>query len=751
MKITFTDGQENRVIVEKQNERDTSIFFAQYQRANAVYVALSDAANGRKEVDNNIIAFCGDRGTGKTSCMESFREQLVDSNAQYIYALKTIDPSFFDDNHNILQLILGQIYQAVQDFKTASERSEMFNLHQCEVVLVELNKAIRYLKYLSKPDEKPHYYDGLEELEYLAAGLHLKNCIAGVVREFLHLIGRRQLIVSIDDLDLNTVGSYTMAEHIRKYLAIDSCIILLSVNVDQLVDVIKVQLEKNEAGSDESYGMAVKYITKFLPMGNRVLMPSLENYCNAEFEYRIGNQSVHFNSIKEAVTQMIFWKTGYLFYNSKGSSSLVVPRSLRSMRQLMHLLAPMTDHYGLELETLRANQQIFRDYFFHTWTKQLDKPFRERIDKILQTTNTLSLNKTVVSQLADAGKDKDLSRFADILNQGNYAYNISLGDVMSIMEYMSQDESDRQLQLFLFFIRSYYSMRLYEAYDDITENPKKELYPETDAEAREIYATDALFDSTNELQKIVNGQFFTYASNDLLPENSADYSRDLHLINGEILTDHLRRLLGQSEIKDEADRAKFRLIEFFILCVSRGVSLKKTTDSWAKKRDISLPVHSMFNHTRKHMVFDVIAPFYNVLNLKNTYNRFNSWLPKNLYDFAKSRDWTLLSRLGAAVPNREFLTDAVIRNAEVLAAMGEKLKEQRTHRRPSEDYKCLSEFYGDIISSEMRTYPREVDGEPYTIRFGFLKKLQKVLKDCDPQFFAAVFSPVDMELNIQQV
>lgn len=63
MKIKFKDGEENIPIIENAAQSETSVFKNQYILADKIFKTLKEDATARKY--NNIISFCGDRGTGK--------------------------------------------------------------------------------------------------------------------------------------------------------------------------------------------------------------------------------------------------------------------------------------------------------------------------------------------------------------------------------------------------------------------------------------------------------------------------------------------------------------------------------------------------------------------------------------------------------------------------------------------------------------------------------------------------------------
>lgn len=775
MKLEFIDGQENLVITEGADKRDSSLFKVQYALADKILEGISGDTDEHKERRNynNIIAFCGDRGTGKTSCMMSSRNQLQKTtDAKYEKAIEgknddeikqikkdfvfldAIDPSFFDETHNILELVLGNMYRSIEVMK--DRKAELFNN-----VVVEFNKVMRYMKYLSSPQDKERFYDALQELESLSAGLELQKKISDLFALYLTLMDGKLLVITIDDLDLNIQGAYTMSEYIRKYLTNEHCIILLSVKIDQLVEAIKLNIIKsNNVSLDEAHSMAVKYVTKLLPLGNRVNMPDLEDYCNYELDYIINGQTVQYHSVKESVTHVIFWKTGYLFYNSKGRSSYIVPRNLRSLRQLLHLLNTLPPHDKTKPEALHESQRIFKNYFYRTWTQQLTDKYNKVVNMILANDNYLTFNKTVVSQLAtirDFSKNDELS---SIVNPSNYAYNVSMGDVMNVLEYLSQDESDHQLQLLVFFVRSLCSMKLYEAYDQVTENMDTEHYPvKPDDNKSEIYSTDALFDRANALQKLVNGQYFNFEKTPVIaPQAKSKYSRSFQPINGEKLGQKLKELVEKPAL-DENDKKVFRLIEFFMLTTSRYQRMYQTFSSIDKNRTISDPEHLMdFTSQTKNLVFDVVSIFYNVLNLKVTYNKFSEYIwsepneNNNLYKYAIEKDWTLLHKMING-ENRNyddthmhgFLSDAVLRNAEVISAVTELIRSNRYKIKGDNSKDYLKKFYNAISNTDMRTYQAEKGADSYKIEFYFLTFVQGVLEEANIEFFDSIYGELDEE------
>ena len=182
------------------------------------------------------------------------------------------------------------------------------------------------------------------------------------------------MLICVDDLDLNISEGFKMAEMIRKYLVNPYSIILIAVKVEQLIDVIANNYRNNTSTeivhSTQCEEMAQKYVDKLLPRGNRIPMPLITDFCerNLQFVDDNGIASVaepNF-SVKEKVVQMIFQKTGYVFYNTQHLSP-IVPKNLRSLRHLFGLLYSLPDARNEEWEDNETGREIFKDYFLGTW------------------------------------------------------------------------------------------------------------------------------------------------------------------------------------------------------------------------------------------------------------------------------------------------------------------------------------------------------------------------------------------------
>lgn len=562
-RIVFYNGEETGHVLETDSFQN-SLFREQYTFALKLFKSIYSSQGPV----SNIIAFCGDRGEGKTSCMLSFMELLKNDSelhkfesilpfkADDVEILDVIDPAFFDKKHNLIELVLGQMYGKIAG-KSIQDADYSVKLNERNNLLRYFQKAKRHLGHLEK--EKRELYDELEELDALSAGVKLEECIGLLFEEYLKFQNKKKIVLAIDDLDLNMTEGYKMAEQIRKYLNHKSCILLIGLNVSQLSTVIQnsiaKELKTSPSESPELSVMASKYVMKLIPYGNRILMPSIGELCNMKLQIcRRGDalkELKDLNSVKDEVTRLIFMKTRYLFYNEKGSVSPIVPMNLRSLRLLLGMLMHMEDFEDNKSHS--GNKRIFKSYFFNEWAKCLDS-HQDFIKDLLDYRDLSGINIFVITYLNEICFKFGYTHFSFGIEPGTFSeYDISVGYVLKAITYMANTNSDNETKRLIFFLRSFYSMKLYELYDVISET-EGGLYPSVASDDAEVVKVDTMFKNVNQLQKLLNGSYFRYEQNSLLAPKLKKYPRDLHSIDGKAYNALLKNVA--------AGLTKFNDIEF---------------------------------------------------------------------------------------------------------------------------------------------------------------------------------------------
>lgn len=257
----FYVGEETKPVVENLKRLKESIFSYHIDKSiHLIDEHLSvdpKEANDAQDYVNNIIAFVGERGAGKTSCMcsvISILQELQNKKAyntsfdnlktlpqKRIHALKLIDPSFFDAVHNILEIIIGEMYNRTSRDLSTSITVDKEN--EARKLLKSFQAIKRDMLYVDK-NTRFERDEELEELSLLAAGVDLRTGIQKLIADYLSYFNSDVLLISIDDIDLNVKLAYEMVEQIRKYLILPNVMILMAVKIDQLSMVIQENLSK---------------------------------------------------------------------------------------------------------------------------------------------------------------------------------------------------------------------------------------------------------------------------------------------------------------------------------------------------------------------------------------------------------------------------------------------------------------------------------------------------------------------------
>ena len=280
-------------------------------------VTLNGALRGRL---NNIIAFCADRGQGKTSAMRSFSRELQnlqnksyaskkdENEANAFWQQKNqfknvdmpqmcfigyIDPTTMSTGESILQIILSRMFNEFNQYieNDAHQNRKLYNntYNQNKIDLIQqFSKCFHSAEVLKNKVDNDIDEDNLDRISELGDSSNLLAAIYKLVHQYLSFFGLKEnacLVIQIDDADMNFESTYRMLEDIRKYLLIPNVIILIATNMEQLENTIEQHfingyqqsLKHNESMVDVEYchQVAELYLEKAIPNTRRVFLPTL--------------------------------------------------------------------------------------------------------------------------------------------------------------------------------------------------------------------------------------------------------------------------------------------------------------------------------------------------------------------------------------------------------------------------------------------------------------------------------------------
>lgn len=773
--IVFREGDEDKVVIEKK-DYESSLFSSQYTAAFGILKRLIDIKGDDDccpgQGNSRIIAFCGDRGAGKTSCMMSVRYAIEncgkdDAIKAYLESfglknedlnfdiLKPVDPSFFDASHNILELVLGQMYQHFKNQKNELKKKEQVDEAKVDMLRKKFDAVQRSLSLISESSQR--ISDKLEELENLSVAMSLHDKLKALLDVYLPFIGKTSVLITIDDMDFNAKDAYKMCKFLQMYLSQPSCVVLISLKISQLVAILEDDENfKNAKEGEKRSEMSSKYVQKLIPISNRVQMMDIWSISERQFIIDKDGKKTKPERIKDGIVRMIFEKTRYLFYNAKGEVSPIIPHELRGFRQLLGLLSRMENFVKYADDaTVRArnndNKRLFKTYFYTEWIRTLSKEDRVFAEELAEMEDVRSFNKKIVACLVKrAGlNDKDYDdkeyQFKKIIDQQNYTYNISTGDVFSIIRYLDKSTESTDLKDLLFFIKSCYSIRLYECYDAITDDMVKmnEEVPDGD-----VFKSDPWFRKTTKMQSMVNGNYFRYFPGSYIksisPKSHKVHNYDKLFLDSVFFSflDELVKKLNMSKDKPSSELKKnYLLAEFLIMCTSYNYPYEYSDNPEVNRRS-SLPYYlEPIAQQAKLVVFDITAIYSNMINIRYTYDRYKSFFDFYEYSNDEKNEWTLLGRLKKDIWKvrdknnyqtvfHAIASDSIIRNSDVLLSLIEMMESNSTGTlayRPGGIVERFKLFLKGLYDTKMKTYRVGENGETYELHYSFIDTLMNVL------------------------
>ncbi len=784
--ITFLHGEETDVVIARTKEQmEKSLLNEQYKQALSVLNEIIQGASHEAEKGtpvSNVVAFCGDRGEGKTSALMTIHNILQDSIAfenavdaklfpesnnkitkDTFKVLKLVEPAFFDEQHNLLELLIGQMYADVLRF----DQEKGHDIDNCNFEfredIAKRNHLMQHfqdvrssLRIINQPSNKSAY-DNLEEIDQLAAGIELKDKLNELLRCYAKYFHKDRVLISIDDLDLNVSEGYRMAEEVRKYLSSPQvCVIMIAIKIDQLVEVVQSYLRKqmDDIVSDITITeMALRYVTKLLPLSHRVMMPTGESIAEKPLNIVINNNTEPFESVKDAVVRLIYRKTRYIFVNGRNLSP-IVPTNLRAVRHLIGLLCNMHNVTNTSGDDIMRNKAAFKHYFYHTWIRNLDSKDAEFVTELVQNEDLVTTNKSIILYLRQKlllvindNKYKFEGTLATLLDPLNTVQNVSLGDAYYVIKYFDDIATSKDDKNLVFFLRAYYSILLYDMYNFVSES-EDHLFVNSEDKKPSIYKYDEELRHLNKLQRLINGSYFTYELGSFMPIEIS-IPREKRLINGSALC-YLFKSLAELD-GDERDKI-LNICEFFALTTCYPSYIKQGVEY--NKKMSARSYYVQFSSSNNYMVFDVLSLFYNLINVKFTYQRWDSVFGGNFYEYALQKGNNsllkqILEKCEIEHPTPEsnlpsqlhsLISEVVIRFSEVQLAILDHLYNRRDTSKEGGNANNIRIVYGAIQNIGIKLYPLTENGDRHEMKFHFLTPIMDFLKNTDQFTFDEVYS-----------
>ena len=329
----------------------------------------------------NVIAFIGRRGTGKTSSMLSFLEMLVtryfQSDGNYFnnvkfsfihrgfYAIPYTDASMLSKHDDIFETVLSKMLSSL-DFEAGESyirRDSAVRESEIKKLREEICKVYNHYSSLKKKEDTENASPyGL--MEKISNKHSVREEFIQLVRKYIGIIGQIRpntkadyLVICIDDIDMVQDKHMEIMQCIHQYFMIPKVIVLVSFNKPILnaslqadffsnVSISQSDSEEHDQQMRLTRGQTYDFVRKIIPADMCITMPSWKKKDYVEMspikvdfgEY--GNDSNYqkllhmFQNLKESSLFKI------LQNGEKGKKMLLTPKEL-----IMIMLADRTSVY----------------------------------------------------------------------------------------------------------------------------------------------------------------------------------------------------------------------------------------------------------------------------------------------------------------------------------------------------------------------------------------------------------------------
>lgn len=382
------DPTQNGIVYEDHIRFGESIFRSVYEKAKTLTAQIvqdnlrlqksmqhGNEFRNRRQMDN-VIAFVGRRGTGKTSAMLSFLEAMRDHNKNGYHliddreeelefvGLESIDASMLQQNENIFDAILANIFGEFQKQNKNVHGMGRRNLdYDTQDLYQQFEKIYTQISNLEKRERFLEQGNVLDALGDLARSSEVRRYFTELIRSYIKYINEKSyaggqnyrntyLVVAIDDIDVNIKKGYQILEEIHRYLMVPGLIVLIAVDYEEMLLCCEKRYVKAYCDFPESVirnkgkrimQMGEKYLEKILPPYMRIYLPSLKKMDYAVRESRRVRIDGKEMEMKEGLFRLIWEKTG-VYYDAGGKKRhFVEPETLRGLSGTFQLYNGMED------------------------------------------------------------------------------------------------------------------------------------------------------------------------------------------------------------------------------------------------------------------------------------------------------------------------------------------------------------------------------------------------------------------------
>ncbi|HFU4488125.1 TPA: P-loop NTPase fold protein [Streptococcus suis] len=511
------------------------LFSSQLDKVNLILENIETIGG----IHSRNIAITGDRGTGKTSFIETLKLGLEKKN---YYVFDIVSPTVLSSHLNILEIVISSIYKKIDSFKDSHDIPDRSKLMQ------RLKKVMSAISVEKKQSD--YFKQSKPEIEMLIDLSH-RTFLDGEIKElfcyFKKLLNNnhdsckeeiKDLVLIVDDLDLvENDLVYGLLRDIQHYLD-SQLIIIFAYKEGQLEQSMFEYLAKdndsllkyNVINSNAIFGQIERFLTKLVPLSNRIPLFKQDELLNKtigeflssldpsygvgeNFEFTTNDVIANKNhlTIREWFYESIFYRTNLKIepIDVREEASRLMPKTLREMVQFCEELdsmkvIPLETSRKEKVQALKSNLVYLKRYIDYKNTSQFNQKQLDFLSR-WELSNSYQANYLTYHFLFNSSQDVDKKVYP--FDRASYeAHNLTLGDVYAMMEEIKfSNFATGETLYFIYTLKIMYSIRLSTLlYNVVLLQFENKIFDELNSKSVKYYSGEIeIVDYKSEVEEVL--------------------------------------------------------------------------------------------------------------------------------------------------------------------------------------------------------------------------------------------------------
>ena len=329
-------------------------------------VNKADAAKGQSlnELrEHNAITIDGARGTGKTAVLVNLKSYLKDRDVlRDVHILDPVDPTLLENSES---LFLHIIVAAVLHDKNVKEQQRN-NPDKARSLNQTLEKLAQSLESVETQQER----HGIDKVRAMYSNKQLADCVQDFFREVLCLLGKKLMILAIDDVDTSLNRAFENLEIVRRYLATPHVLPIVCGDRELYNDVTwrdfhgrltKDSSYRRKDAYEKAVELAAEYQRKILPFPRRLTMPPVSKYWQQSNVYLRDGHQAEVMPLRNFIAWLEIFLAGPVNGLEGSQLSLPIP-SIRALIQLVRQCSDLISQLPASIHSAEDELEVRRKW-----------------------------------------------------------------------------------------------------------------------------------------------------------------------------------------------------------------------------------------------------------------------------------------------------------------------------------------------------------------------------------------------------